>query len=278
MHEVEDLNSESACSFARAARVERVLYAGGGILRERFLAAVEARVLNAHAGPLPEVRGMNACEWSLLLGCEPTVTIRWIDSGIDTGATVERIAIALEARDDLESLRGKCTVAGVRSGSARSTTSRLHFRRATARSRRASASRWRPRCESSPKRHCGSAARRRVPRDEPRALRTHDRAHAPRQLRERVRRILRNALHDLAPRRSRAELDSAPPPHAAELPLPLFAPRVERVALVGGVPHASFLNVTRALAAPVDWQAQGAPELERMNLHYMEFLEASRRQ
>ncbi|MCC7014030.1 MAG: hypothetical protein IT454_15845 [Planctomycetes bacterium] len=111
---VEDLNSESACSFARAARVERVLYAGGGILRERFLAAVEARVLNAHAGPLPEVRGMNACEWSLLLGCEPTVTIHWIDSGIDTGATVERIAIALEARDDLESLRGKCTVAGVR--------------------------------------------------------------------------------------------------------------------------------------------------------------------
>ncbi|MCC7014029.1 MAG: alginate lyase family protein [Planctomycetes bacterium] len=100
-------------------------------------------------------------------------------------------------------------------------------------------------------------------------------AHTRRaQLRERVRRILRNALHDLAPRRSRAELDSAPPPHAAELPLPLFAPRVERVALVGGVPHASFLNVTRALAAPVDWQAQGAPELERMNLHYMEFLEA----
>jgi folate-dependent phosphoribosylglycinamide formyltransferase PurN len=110
---VSDLNGELAANFARSARPERVLYAGGGILRSTFLEAVETRVLNAHSGPLPYVRGMNACEWSLLLGREPAVSIHWIDRGIDTGATVEVIPLRVDEGDTRDSLRGKCTVAGV---------------------------------------------------------------------------------------------------------------------------------------------------------------------
>lgn len=110
---VDDLNSPRAAECVRAARADTVLYAGGGILRKPFLAACEGRVLNAHSGPLPAVRGMNACEWSLLLGAPPAVTIHVIDEGIDTGAVLETVPIAVERGDSVPSLRAKCVIAGV---------------------------------------------------------------------------------------------------------------------------------------------------------------------
>ncbi len=42
-------------------------------------------VLNAHGGILPEYRGMNVMEWSLLQGDQIGVTVHFIDSKIDTG-------------------------------------------------------------------------------------------------------------------------------------------------------------------------------------------------
>lgn len=110
---VDDLNSPRAAGCVDAARADAVLYAGGGILRAPFLAAARGRVLNAHAGPLPAIRGMNACEWSLLLGASPAVTIHVIDEGIDTGAVLESVPIEVEPGDTIASLRGKCVVAGV---------------------------------------------------------------------------------------------------------------------------------------------------------------------
>jgi hypothetical protein len=112
-HSVRSLNSPRAVRLARAAAAEVTLYAGGGVLRAPFLEAVGGRVLNAHSGPLPHVRGMNACEWSLLLGHAPEVTIHVIDQGIDTGAVIERIPLPIEAGDTLEALRGRCAVLGV---------------------------------------------------------------------------------------------------------------------------------------------------------------------
>jgi folate-dependent phosphoribosylglycinamide formyltransferase PurN len=111
---VADLNAPDAVAALRAARADGVVYGGGGILKRAFLDAAAGRVLNAHSGPLPEVRGMNACEWSLLLGLEPCVTIHVIERGIDTGGEVDRIPLALEPGDDLERLRAKCAVLGVK--------------------------------------------------------------------------------------------------------------------------------------------------------------------
>lgn len=110
---VSSLNSAEAAELVRSARADGVLYAGGGILRRTFLEAAQGRVLNAHSGPLPRVRGMNACEWSLLLGDEPAVTIHAIDEGIDTGGVLETIPIRVEHGDTISSLRAKCVVAGV---------------------------------------------------------------------------------------------------------------------------------------------------------------------
>ena len=112
-HVVGDLNERRAIELASAARADGTLYAGGGILKQEFLRAVGGRVLNAHSGSLPAVRGMNACEWSVLLGRAPAVTIHWIDEGIDTGPVVEEIAVPIEPGDTVEALRGKCAVLGV---------------------------------------------------------------------------------------------------------------------------------------------------------------------
>ena len=110
---VPTLNGERAIAFLQASRIDGVLYGGGGILRSVFLKAAEGRVLNAHMGPLPEIRGMNACEWALLLGLPPSVTIHVIDRGIDTGGILESIPVSVEPGDTIEMLRARATVLGV---------------------------------------------------------------------------------------------------------------------------------------------------------------------
>lgn len=110
---VEGLSGALAVETAREARVDGALYAGGGILRAPFLDAVNGRVLNAHAGPLPRIRGMNACEWSVLLGVAPKVTVHFIDRGIDTGAVVDEIPVPVQPTDTLDDLRGRTVALGV---------------------------------------------------------------------------------------------------------------------------------------------------------------------
>jgi folate-dependent phosphoribosylglycinamide formyltransferase PurN len=108
-----DLNSKEAIRFVEGVEPDGVLYGGGGILRESFIEAAGGRVLNAHSGRAPEIRGMNACEWSLLLGIPTEVTIHFIDRGIDTGPVVERLPVYVRPGDTIEALRARCVTIGV---------------------------------------------------------------------------------------------------------------------------------------------------------------------
>lgn len=110
---VRDLNSPKAVEQVRRICPELVVYGGGGILREALLEAAGGPVLNAHSGPLPEIRGMNAAEWSILFGLAPEVTVHIIDRGIDTGPTLRAVRVAVRRGDNLEVLRQRCVVAGV---------------------------------------------------------------------------------------------------------------------------------------------------------------------
>lgn len=110
---VGDINAPAALRLVESLKPAVTAYTGGGILGRPFLEAAGRRVLNAHSGPLPSVRGMNACEWSLLLGEPLSATIHLVDEGIDTGPVVERIGVAAQIGDTLEMLRERCVVAGI---------------------------------------------------------------------------------------------------------------------------------------------------------------------
>lgn len=109
---VKDLNDDEAMAFVTASDADVVAYAGGGILRTPFLKAAKC-VLNAHAGPLPEVRGMNAAEWAAMLGARAEVTIHLIDAGIDTGPVVRSLAYDRDACGTVEELRSTAVVRGL---------------------------------------------------------------------------------------------------------------------------------------------------------------------
>jgi hypothetical protein len=112
-HRVSSLNHPDALAAVRASAADGVIYGGGGILAPAFLEAARGRVLNAHAGPAPEIRGMAACEWALLLGLQPRVTIHFIDRGIDTGPVIASIPVEVAPGDTIARLRSRCVVLGV---------------------------------------------------------------------------------------------------------------------------------------------------------------------
>lgn len=112
-HVIDSLNGPAALRAVREAGASGVLFCGGGLLRGPVLDVAAGRVLNAHLGPLPEIRGMNAVEWSLLTGSTLTVTIHFIDAGVDTGPAVATAPIAREPSDSIETIRERSIVAAI---------------------------------------------------------------------------------------------------------------------------------------------------------------------
>lgn len=110
---VPSLNHDSTIRSLSKWNADLVLYCGGGILREGFLTSVNGPVLNAHAGPLPDIRGMNAVEWSILLDLQPAVTIHQIDAGIDTGPVLQKIPLDLHVGDTVKILRDRAVAIGI---------------------------------------------------------------------------------------------------------------------------------------------------------------------
>lgn len=110
---VRSLNDSQTVKLIKEMGCDGMIYGGGGILHNPLIEAVKGRVLNAHSGPLPYIRGMNACEWSLLLGYQPAVTIHFIERGIDTGAIVDILKIEMQPDDTMDRLRAKCVAAGI---------------------------------------------------------------------------------------------------------------------------------------------------------------------
>lgn len=107
------VNTWETVQYVSESRLDVLVNAGGGIFRKAIVGAPIMGILNAHMGPLPEVRGMNALEWSLYLGMKPGVTLHFIDTGIDTGDILLFREIDVEPDDTIESLRAKSLAVSV---------------------------------------------------------------------------------------------------------------------------------------------------------------------
>ncbi|HEY0376557.1 MAG TPA: formyltransferase family protein [Pyrinomonadaceae bacterium] len=69
-------------------RLDVGLHKAGSIYRDPTIKAFRLGILNPHIGLLPEFRGRNVMEWSLILGQPAGITVFFIDSGIDTGREI----------------------------------------------------------------------------------------------------------------------------------------------------------------------------------------------
>jgi len=112
-HSVSSINDRNVVQYLKEATPQWFIYSGGGIIRDNVINVMHGRILNAHQGPLPEVRGMNAAEWSILLGEEQEVTIHLIDQGIDTGDIITTKPFSIDADDTVNSIRAKAKVKGI---------------------------------------------------------------------------------------------------------------------------------------------------------------------
>ncbi len=100
--------SDRAADLLRNLAPDIVLVGGARILPKSFLDAARGRVVNLHPARLPDIRGLDSLQWSVLRDVPPGVTAHWIDERVDAGrlilwrrlemaptATIEDIAEAL---------------------------------------------------------------------------------------------------------------------------------------------------------------------------------------
>lgn len=84
------------------------------LIRKEIVDAPRIGSFNMHPGPLPEYAGLNAPSWAIYFG-ERThaVTLHWMTSGIDTGATAYRATFELTQEDTGLTASAKCVRHGL---------------------------------------------------------------------------------------------------------------------------------------------------------------------
>jgi len=105
--QVGDANGEECRKALAALDVDILVLAGAPIVRANILAVPRVGTLNAHQGRLPQYRGMNVIEWAIFEGGTPTVTVHFVDCGVDTGDIVVREEIGIQPGDSLQSIRAR---------------------------------------------------------------------------------------------------------------------------------------------------------------------------
>ncbi len=109
-----DQNAPDSIAQLKAWSPDLIIFTGGNILRGSLLAVPRFGVLNAHLALLPEIRGMSAPEWSLLLDVPVGITIHYIDAGIDTGPILLRSELPDAGRSEsLIDLRNRLIAFGI---------------------------------------------------------------------------------------------------------------------------------------------------------------------
>lgn len=110
---VNNFNSKNTSDLLTRYSFDYMINTGGGIFKRNFLSLPKFGVLNAHMGKLPEIRGMNALEWSLLKSIPIGVSLHYIDEGIDTGPVIEFKKMEIKPLDSLQSIRERSNLVNV---------------------------------------------------------------------------------------------------------------------------------------------------------------------
>jgi methionyl-tRNA formyltransferase len=83
------------------------------ILWPELLALFPLNVVNLHGGRLPEYRGANVLQWAIINGeTETSVTLHYVDQGIDTGPVIAESRIPIDDQDTAVTLRDRMSAEG----------------------------------------------------------------------------------------------------------------------------------------------------------------------
>jgi methionyl-tRNA formyltransferase len=106
---VKEINGEECCNALRQLQVDLMILAGTPIVRAPVLSVPRIGTLNAHQGALPRFRGMNVIEWAIFEGAAPTITVHFVDPGVDTGDIVAEERVPLHPEDTLDAVRERAS-------------------------------------------------------------------------------------------------------------------------------------------------------------------------
>lgn len=79
------------------------LILGAGLLPPEFVKATRGRVVNAHPGLIPAVRGLDAFKWAIVDGVQVGNTLHFIDEEADAGELIAMAETPVFKSDTLES-------------------------------------------------------------------------------------------------------------------------------------------------------------------------------
>ena len=106
---VGDHNDPWVVEAIREAKLDAVLFTGGGLIRKNLLEASRLGVINCHAGLLPNYRGMDVVEWPILNSKKGIkdigLTLHIMDRGVDTGPILIKKAIEVQKGESFEDIR-----------------------------------------------------------------------------------------------------------------------------------------------------------------------------
>ena len=100
-------NSPECAEILEKITPDLIVLRGCGIIKKRVLDIPKIGVINPHYAKLPDFRGMDVTEWSVLHGADVAVSVHTVNEGVDTGVVLKYREIEPTTEDTVGSLRDK---------------------------------------------------------------------------------------------------------------------------------------------------------------------------
>lgn len=106
-------NSPECVEILRDLQPDLIVLRGCGIVKKQVLEIPKIGVINPHYAILPDFRGMDVTEWSVLHDAPIAVSVHTVNEGVDTGVVLKSREIEANSEDTVGSLRDKCAAMAV---------------------------------------------------------------------------------------------------------------------------------------------------------------------
>jgi methionyl-tRNA formyltransferase len=110
---VKSHNSPECVEIVRSLQPDTIVLRGCGIIKKQILEIPKLGVINPHYALLPDFRGMDVTEWSVLCGAPVAVSVHTVNEGVDTGIVLKSRKIQPSSEDTVGSLRDKSATLAV---------------------------------------------------------------------------------------------------------------------------------------------------------------------